>query len=78
MPASGKEDHMPLFFIIAIAAGALTLGATGADVTGAARQNAQARAQAQQTTFQASAYATYDDCVRAAAQQSLPASACVR
>jgi hypothetical protein len=70
---------MPLFFIIAIAAGALTLGATGADVTGSARQNAQARAaQPQATTFQASAYATYDDCVRAAAQQSLPASTCQR
>ena len=76
-----KEDHMPLFFIIAIAAGALTLGATTADVTGAAPQNAQARAaaaQARPTTFQAGAYVTYDDCVRAAAQQSLPASACMR
>jgi hypothetical protein len=70
---------MPLFFIIAIAAGALTVGATTADVTGAARQNAQARAAAAQpTNFQASAYATYDDCVRAAAQQSLPASTCQR
>ncbi len=70
---------MPLFFIIAIAAGALTLGATTTDVTGTAHQNAQARAaQAQPTTFQADAYATHEDCVRAAAQQSLPASACQR
>ncbi|MBV8190253.1 MAG: hypothetical protein JOY64_28955 [Alphaproteobacteria bacterium] len=70
---------MPLFFIIAIGAGALALGATTADVTGSAKQNSQARAaQAQQTTFQASAYATYDDCVRAAMQQQLPASACQR
>jgi hypothetical protein len=70
---------MPLFFIIAIAAGALTIGATGADVTGVARDNAQARAAAQgQTNFQANAYASYEDCVRAAAQQRLPASVCQR
>jgi hypothetical protein len=70
---------MPLFFIIAIAAGALTVGATTADVSGVAKQNAQARAaQVQPTTFQASAYATSDHCVRAAAQQNLPASACLR
>jgi hypothetical protein len=71
---------MPLFFIIAIAAGALTLGATGADVTGEATHNAQLRAAAkgQTTNFQANAYASYEDCVRAAAQQNLPASVCLR
>ena len=70
---------MPLFFIIAIAAGALTLGATTADVTGEATHNAQLRAQARgQTTFQANAYGSYEDCVRAAAQQNLPASVCLR
>jgi hypothetical protein len=68
---------MPLFFIIAIGAGAFTLGATAVDVTSDMRQQ-QPAAQVQSTSFQASAYATYDDCVRAAAQQYLPASACQR
>ena len=69
---------MPLFFIIAIAAGALTAGATAVDVSGVAEQNAQARAAAQSTTFQASAYASYQDCLRAAAQQHVAQSACQR
>ena len=68
---------MPLFFLIAIGAGAFTLGATTVDVTSDARDQ-QRYAQVQSTTFQASAYATYEDCLRAAAQQSVPASACQR
>jgi hypothetical protein len=70
---------MPLFFLIAIGAGAFTLGATTVDVTSDSRQHQQQPyAQVQPTAFQASAYATYDDCVRAAAVQNLSASACQR
>ena len=71
---------MPLFFIIAAVAGGLTLGATTADVAGVPNHNAylRAAAKAQQTNFQASAYGSYEDCVRAAAQQNLPASVCLR
>ena len=67
---------MPLFFLIAIGAGALTLGATAIDPAADVRH--QNTAQVQTTSFQASAYASYDDCLRAAAQQNLPASACQR
>jgi len=69
---------MPLFFIIAIGAGAFTLGATTVDVTSDIRQErASHSAQVvQPTTPQASTYATMADCVNAAARQGLPASAC--
>lgn len=66
---------MPLFFIIAIGAGAFTLGATTADVTSDMRHN-ERTAQVQTTSQQAAVYATMDDCVRAMAQQNLPASNC--
>ncbi len=67
---------MPLFFIIAIGAGAFTLGATAVDVTSDTRDQ-QRYAQVQTTGQQASVvYATMDDCVRAMAQQNLPASNC--
>jgi hypothetical protein len=70
---------MPLFFLIAIGAGALTMGAATADVTGSANANHSARAQAAQTTsFQASAYSDPADCLSAAAAQGLPASVCQR
>ena len=65
---------MPLFFLIAIGAGALTLGATAIDPAADVRH--QNTAQVQTTSYQAVAYATYEDCLRAAAQQNLPASAC--
>lgn len=67
---------MPLFFLIAIGAGALTLGATAIDPAADVRH--QGTAQVQSTSYQANAYATYEDCLRAAAQQNLPASACQR
>jgi hypothetical protein len=68
---------MPLFFLIAIGAGALTLGATTADVTSDMRQQERSRAQAvQTTTFQANAYATQAECLNAAAQQGVSAAAC--
>lgn len=63
---------MPLFFLIAIGAGALTLGATAIDP--AANVRHQNTAQVQQTGYQT--FASYDDCVRAMAQQNLPASNC--
>ena len=65
---------MPLFFIFAIAAGALTAGAVTADVTSdarAARHQAQAAA-----TFDPSPYATAADCQAAASKVGAPASAC--
>ena len=67
---------MPLFFIIAIGAGAFTLGATAVDVT--SDSSAQKRDQLTQTqqVQPLQAYPTLADCVRAAAQQNLPASTC--
>ncbi len=67
---------MPLFFIIAIGAGAFTLGATAVDVTSDAHQQQRQGAQVQATDFQASAYATHADCLQGAYQRNLPASAC--
>jgi hypothetical protein len=63
---------MPLFFLIAIGAGALTLGATAIDPAADVRH--QNTAQVQPVGYQT--YASYDDCVRAMAQQNLPASNC--
>ena len=66
---------MPLFFIIAIGAGAFTMGATAVDVTSdTSAQNRERAVQAQQV--QSQAYPTMADCVRAAAQQNLPSSVC--
>lgn len=68
---------MPLFFIIAIGAGAFTVGATAVDVTSdTSAQNRERALQAQQVQPQPQAYPTLADCVRAAAQQNLPASTC--
>ena len=63
---------MPLFFLIAIGAGALTLGATAIDPAADVRH--QNTAQVQTTSYRT--YATYEDCVRAMQQQYLPASNC--
>ena len=67
---------MPLFFLIAIGAGALTIGATAIDPAADVRH--QNTAQVQTTGYQATpyVYASMDDCVRAMAQQNLPASNC--
>jgi hypothetical protein len=69
---------MPLFFLIAIGAGAFTVGATAVDITSDIGQERAARtAQVVQTTTpQATVYATMTDCVNAAARQGLPASTC--
>ena len=66
---------MPLFFLIAIGAGALTLGATAIDPAADVRH--QNTAQVQTTSQQATVYATMDDCVRAMAQQNLELPAAV-
>jgi hypothetical protein len=70
---------MPLFFLIAIGAGAFTVGAVTVDATSDMRAHRQSGAQVQalQTEwFQASAYATPEDCLNAAALQSVPLSVC--
>ena len=72
---------MPLFFIFAIAAGGITLGAVTADVTSDARAEhrqaqAQVPAQAQLADFDPSPYATAADCLNAASLAGAPASAC--
>jgi hypothetical protein len=55
-----KEEQMPLFFLIAIGAGAMTLGATTVDVTSdsPARDRANHTAQVQQVQPQPQAQAT--------------------
>jgi hypothetical protein len=77
---------MPLFFIIAIAAGGLTVGATAVDVT----QDIRAQQQQGQSGYQAppaqqgqavvmfnpASYATLADCQAAAQRMSVPLSAC--
>jgi hypothetical protein len=64
---------MPLFFIFAIAAGGITVGAVTADVTSDARAQ---HTQAQAATFDPSPYATAADCQAAASRAGAPASAC--
>jgi hypothetical protein len=82
---------MPLFFLIAIGAGAFSLGATTADVVNdgqigqtnhyaySAPAQPQAQAQvAQAPSFDASAYASPTDCLNAAALRGVSAAACQR
>jgi len=68
---------MPLFFIIAIGAGAFTLGATAVDVT--SDVNAQKRdesAQVRQVQPQQQGYTSMAECQAAAAAQGLSANVC--
>lgn len=68
---------MPIFFIIAIGAGAFTLGATAVDVTSdTSAQNRERAAQVQQVQPQQQVYQSMADCQRAMAQQGMPASVC--
>ena len=72
---------MPLFFIIAIGAGAFTLGATAVDVTSdvsAQRrdESAQVRQVQQVQPQQQQVYKTMADCQQAAIAQGLSASVC--
>jgi hypothetical protein len=63
---------MPLFFIIAIGAGAFTLGATAVDVTSDVSAERRDRAvQTQQVQYQ-----TMEQCQQAAVQQGLPDAYC--
>ena len=80
---------MPLFFLIAIGAGAISLGAATVDVAedghlGQSKQfaysaPAQAQSQAQAplaASFDASAYPSMTDCLNAAAGRGVPTTAC--
>jgi hypothetical protein len=68
---------MPLFFIIAIGAGAFTLGATTVDVTSDVSAQRRDRAlQAEQVQPQQVQYQTMADCQAAAAQRGLAATVC--
>jgi len=60
---------MPLFFIIAIGAGAFTLGATAVDATSDSRSRPSPVQQGQ-------AYRTMAECQQAAAAQGLSAGVC--
>ena len=69
---------MPLFFLIAIGLGAFTLGATTVDVVEDGPLGKTYVQAGPPQTFQPNAYATLNDCLNAAAQQGIPASACQR
>ena len=80
---------MPLFFLIAIGAGAISLGAATGDVIedghlGQTKQfaySAPAQPQSQAMlapSFDASAYASTTDCLNAAALQGVSTTACQR
>jgi hypothetical protein len=71
---------MPLFFIIAIGAGAFTMGAVTVDATSDMRQQGEGSSPkvSQATGFQPGAYPTLQECVNAAAARGLAASACQR
>jgi hypothetical protein len=72
-----RRGIMPLFFIIAIGAGAFTLGATAVDVTSdTSAQNRERALQAEQVQPQQQTYATMADCQRAMAAQHLSAASC--
>lgn len=67
---------MPLFFIIAIGAGAFTLGATAVDVTSdTAAQNRERAAQVQVEPPQ-QIYRSMADCQQAAVAQGFSPDAC--
>jgi hypothetical protein len=67
---------MPLFFIIAIGAGAFTLGATTVDVTSDVHAQQRDRLTQTQQVQPVQAFKSLAECQQAAAQQNLPASAC--
>jgi hypothetical protein len=67
---------MPLFFIIAIGAGAFTLGATAVDVTSDTSAQNRDRALRTEQVQPQQTYATMADCQRAMAQQHLSTASC--
>ncbi len=69
---------MPLFFIIAIGAGAFTMGAVTVDATSDMRQQNSSAQAFQATGFQPSAYPTQAECMNAAAARGLSAAVCQR
>jgi hypothetical protein len=71
-----KELDMPLFFLIAIGAGAFTMGATAVDVTSdTSAQNRERAVQMEQVQPQQT-YGTMADCQRAMAAQHLSVASC--
>lgn len=64
---------MPLFYLIAVGAGALTIGATAMD---AKRWTAPDRKTAELTTFYQSSFDSRSDCLTAAATVGAPLQAC--
>jgi hypothetical protein len=66
---------MPLFFIIAIGAGAFTMGATAVDVTTDVNSPKRDQAQVQQVQPQQT-YQSMADCQQAAAAKGLSANVC--
>ncbi|UYN95697.1 MAG: hypothetical protein KIT25_01740 [Enhydrobacter sp.] len=66
---------MPLFFLIAIGAGAFTLGATTVDVLSEDKGNHAAQT-VQSAPAQANAFTSMEECVKAATERGLPASSC--
>ncbi|HYD07034.1 MAG TPA: hypothetical protein VEC60_14965 [Reyranella sp.] len=70
---------MPLFFIIAIGAGAFTLGATAVDVTSdvsAQKRDESAQVRQVQQPQQQQVYRTMAECQQAAVAQGLSANVC--
>lgn len=71
---------MPLFFIIAIAAGAVVVGATTADVAGSSTQaqalRAQANGQQMQQQGQLQTFRTMEECRQAMLNQGLSPDTC--
>ena len=63
---------MPLLFLIAVGAGAVTVGAVVLDPA-----HTRAMQSAQALTFEATLYDSQADCLTAAAADGLPLSACL-
>lgn len=67
---------MPLFFIIAIGAGAFTMGATAVDVTSDTSAQNRARALQTEQVQPQQTYQSMADCQAAAAAKGLSANVC--
>jgi hypothetical protein len=64
---------MPLFFLIAIGAGAITLGAIATD-----GKPFKGKQTAETIAFDVSVYASTSDCLTAASAEGAPLSACAK
>jgi hypothetical protein len=66
-----REVSMPLFFLIAVGAGVVTVGAVALDPA-----HTRTRQSAQALTFEPTHYDSQADCLTAAAADGLPLSSC--